>query len=268
MNIKIFDFLRPKYKTKLQRIGRTHDGGYCFPEESIKKTRVLYSAGLNDDWSFEKYFLSKNENVKIITFDKSVNIKFWIKHFILNTIDLIKFKKNLKQFLTDAFSFFKYKLFFNKKNILHIKKNIVESDRNQNINEDKFSTSIRSIISKYGNKDFSMKIDIEGNEFRIMRDILDNQEGLECLVMELHNVDLMKTHIKSFVENLKLDLVHIHVNNFGGTNNEGFAKVIEVTFSKRKYNKVRDNDEFEFPDMSIDQSNDPNLRDLKVKFEN
>jgi hypothetical protein len=113
-----------------------------------------------------------------------------------------------------------------------------------------------------------MKIDIEGNEFRIMRDILDNQEGLECLVMELHNVDLMKTHIKSFVENLKLDLVHIHVNNFGGTNNEGFAKVIEVTFSKRKYNKVRDNDEFEFPDMSIDQSNDPKLRDLKVKFEN
>ena len=58
------------------------------------------------------------------------------------------------------------------------------------------------------------------------------------------------------------------VNNFGGTNNEGFAKVIEVTFSKRKYNKVRDNDEFEFPDMSIDQSNDPKLRDLKVKFEN
>ena len=71
--------------------------------------------------------------------------------------------------------------------------------------------------------------------------------------------------VKSFLQNLSLDLVHIHVNNFGGINKNGHAKVIEFTFSKRKYNFLRNNNEFQFPEP-IDQPNNPNIEDMQVYF--
>ena len=68
-----------------------------------------------------------------------------------------------------------------------------------------------------------------------------------------------------FVKNFKLDLVHIHVNNFGDIRKDNFPTVIEMTFSKNIYNKNR-KDNFEFPNKKLDQPNDPNKKDLEVKF--
>ena len=71
--------------------------------------------------------------------------------------------------------------------------------------------------------------------------------------------------IEKFVKNFKLDLVHIHVNNFGDIRKDNFPTVIEMTFSKNIYNKNR-KDNFEFPNKKLDQPNDPNKKDLEVKF--
>lgn len=264
--MKISNFLCPKFKTKLVRLGRENDGGYCVPEESITNTKILYSMGLNDDWSFEKDFLLKNTNVKIFSFDMSVNNKFWIKNGIINIINFLKFKKGIYQFFEDALCYFRYLIFFSKKNVSHIKKNIIEFNNNNLNNEDELSTTIKSFLSFYGNKNYSMKIDIEGNEFRILEDILKNQDGLEFLVMEFHNVDLMESHIKNFLKEIKLNLVHVHVNNYGGINKNGFAKVVEVTLSNKKYNTPREQNDFIFPDPLLDQPNNPSLKDSQIRF--
>ena len=71
-------FFCPKSKTKLIRLGKPNDGGYCIPEKSLDEANILFSFGLDENWSFEDHFKNKVE-AKIICFDNSVNNKFWIK---------------------------------------------------------------------------------------------------------------------------------------------------------------------------------------------
>ena len=63
----------PKFKTSLIRVGKDNDGGYCVPKKSVINSDLI-SFGLNDDWSFEKDFISINSKTKVFVFDKSVSI--------------------------------------------------------------------------------------------------------------------------------------------------------------------------------------------------
>ena len=75
-------------KKNLIRIGPNTDGGYVIDKRVIKKIKTLISCGLNDDWEFEKEFLKINSNCKILTYDHTVNKKFWKSRF---KKDLISF---------------------------------------------------------------------------------------------------------------------------------------------------------------------------------
>ena len=99
-----------------------------------------------------------------------------------------------------------------------------------------------------------------------MDQIIKYQERLSGLVIEFHNCDLMLEKIKQFVEKLKLDLVHIHVNNFGIITENCFPTVIELTFSPKQYNSKREKDESDFPVKFLDQPNDKKEKDLNVSF--
>ena len=50
-------------------------------QKSVINSDLLFSFGLNDDWSFEKDFISINSKTKVFVFDKSYNF-FWIKNFL------------------------------------------------------------------------------------------------------------------------------------------------------------------------------------------
>ena len=76
----------------------------------------------------------------------------------------------------------------------------------------------------------------------------------------------MSEKIKLFIEKLNLDLVHIHVNNFGPITKDAFPTVVELTFSHKKYNSLRNSDDKNFPDVSIDQPNDKDSRDGPILF--
>ena len=52
-------FFCPNSKTKLIRLGKFNDGGYSIPVKSLKDTQILFSFGLDDDWSFEEHFKEK-----------------------------------------------------------------------------------------------------------------------------------------------------------------------------------------------------------------
>ena len=49
-----------KPKTKLIRLGKSNDGGYCIPEKSLDEANILFSFGLDDNWSFEEHFKKKS----------------------------------------------------------------------------------------------------------------------------------------------------------------------------------------------------------------
>ena len=60
-------------------------------------------------------------------------------------------------------------------------------------------------------KPLLLKIDIEGSEYRLLDEIISNQNFLSGLIIEFHDVDLNLNKINEFIENFSLSLSHIHL---------------------------------------------------------
>ena len=258
-------FFKPNYKTDLLRLGKENDGGYCVPKESLKDTSILYSFGLGEDWSFEEQF-RKQSGAKIVCFDYSITSIFWIKKFIKDLIALLLLQYEIKGLFKKFFCYFYYKFFFRKSETIHEKSFFgtigqhIPSLKNVEI------IDLNAILRKWINNNCFIKIDIEGNEYRILDQIIEHQKKLSGLVIEFHDCDLMQEKIKIFLEKLELDLVHIHVNNFGIITDKYFPAVIELTFSPRKYNSKREKNENNFPIPNFDQPNNAKKKDINISF--
>lgn len=242
--------LKPKFETELIRLGKNNDGGYLIPQKSLNSSDKLYSFGLNDDYSFEKDFFKKT-NVEVVCFDESVNYKFFLKHILHGKF--IKF-----------FQYLGYRFFFDGKKRKHIKKNIIPKGTfllNHEIN----SSDIDSIINENSSENLFFKIDIEGSEYRILSQLIKHSSHISGLVIEFHDCDLNLEKIINFVENFELQIVHIHVNNWGYISPNGFPQCLEITFSPKEFNsKLKDEDK-KYP-ISLDQSNNSNGKDLPLEF--
>ena len=90
---------------------------------------------------------------------------------------------------------------------------------------------------------------------------------LTGLVIEFHDCDFHFEKIKNFIDRFKLQLVHIHVNNYGDINTSGFPTVIELTFSPQSYNTIREKNDNKFPVIGLDQPNNKNRKDESIIFE-
>ena len=263
--IKLPIFLRPNFKTELIRIGDKNDGGYCISKLALKETAMLYSFGLSDNWSFEKEFRKKS-GAKIICFDRSVTLIFWLKRSIKDIIQVVLRKLSVFETIKRFFTFFNYKLFFSNNEVVHIKKFVGSTEQFETELNDNSIIDIDSILKKWPSKTFFMKVDIEGGEYRVLEEIIKNQEKMTGLAIEFHDCDLMSEKIKIFINKLNLDLVHIHINNYGLIKKNGFPTVMELTFSPKKYNLRRNDNENDFPLKNLDQPNNKNQTDDRVIF--
>ena len=90
--MKLPNFLCPKYKCELIRLGRKNDGGYSIPKKSLKDSKIIFGFGLSDDWSFEKDFKKLSE-AKVICYDHSVNLRYWLIRFCRDILDLLLLRK-------------------------------------------------------------------------------------------------------------------------------------------------------------------------------
>ena len=255
--------LRPKKETEFVRLGKANDGGYVVPANAVKESDLLLSFGLDDDWSFEKDFY-KTGNKNIIICDGSVNFNFWVKKIIKDIIQIFRFEVSVKKIFIDLLQAFKYYIFFNKKKINHLKKFLASENFEILSLKKKNQITLRDLVEKKNYNSILLKIDIEGNEYRILDELIKYQNLFSSLVIEFHNCDLFLKKIENFISEFKLELVHIHVNNFGDLRKDFFPTVIEMTFSKDAYNRNRNN--FQFPNLKIDQPNNPKEKDLKINF--
>ena len=261
--MKIINKLCLNYQNFI-RLGKSNDGGYNIPKKALKEAEILFSFGLDDDWSFEQDFKNKT-NAKIICFDNSVNKKFWLKRF-LKDIFYFSFKKNIVEQLKRFFTFFKYQNFVKQENVFHIKKHINSSNIKLSFEEQENFTNFENILKEWKNKSFFLKMDIEGNEYGVLDDIIQNKKNMLGMVIEFHSCDLMSDKIKKFIEEINLELVHIHVNNYCSITKNDFPTVLELTFSSKNYNSKRNSNEFNFPDQYMDQPNDKYKEDKKLIF--
>lgn len=277
MNDIIFlpNFLKPKKRHDLLRIGKENDGGYIVSQKDVKETESLISLGISFDWSFEKDFLKLNNEISIRTYDGSVGFKYFLKstktrfkNFILNPskISLLKLKQRFV--ITLDFLLF-FRLNFTNK-IKHIEKFVTKNYNNFNNFEKDYGykpkfIDFTSIVNSFSDKVF-LSVDIEGDEYELLDTIVTNSKKLVGLNIEFHKVDENLDKIKNFINNLKLDLIHTHINNFGPILNE-IPTVIELSFSKFENQDENPSHEFtsELP-ISLDQPNNLFAKDYLVRF--
>ena len=248
--VQLPKFFRPLYQTELIRIGKDNDGGYLIPKQSLNQTKLLYSFGLSDDWSFEEDFYNKT-GAKIICYDPTINWKFFLKLLL----------RDFKNF----FKYFKYRAFFDGKNKIHEKKIISPIGTFYvSLREDKI-VDLNLILVDSSSNSFFFKIDIEGHEYRILDQLTKYASCMTGLAIEFHECDLNHHRIKNFIESFDLQLVHLHVNNWGFITPNRFPQTLELTFSPKQFNKKIINETNKFP-ISLDQPNNPLFQDHPIEF--
>ena len=243
-------FFRFKSCNDLIRIGKDFDGGYLCSLSDVQKSDLLISIGIKHDWSFEQCFLLKNK-VKSYSYDASINSKYFFKLFLNSLIRLDKPKIAIRYLI----KYISYKNFFTSQQY-HIEKFVGLRC------SDKKYISFKDCIKNTNHKNIFLKIDIEGEEYRILDDLIFFKNKLTGLVIEFHNVDLNLNKIKNFIKKIKINLVHVHANNYAPVLNNKLPLVLELTFSKngKLLNKA-------LLPHQLDQPNNKNKAEINLAFE-
>lgn len=247
------DKFKPLYISNLKRLGRDSDGGYLIDQVSLDNSNNLITIGLGLDFSFEKDFIKINKKNTVTIFDATVSFKMLILNSIKNIIFLIQNKRNVEKirYIFFPINFYFSKVFFN---IKHIKKNI-GSNSNHHL-------SLGNILKN--KKNIILKIDIDNDEYYMLDEIINNQDKINCLIIEFHMVPLFINIIGKFIDRLKLKLVHVHANNNGGFNKDRIPLIIEMTFSRNKTAEKSDG-KVSNP-HNLDKSCNKFLQDYSIKY--
>jgi hypothetical protein len=198
-----------------------------------------------------------NDKIKISTYDGSTSAFLQIKFFAKTFFKFIILRISFKNFINKIKQLF----FYNKKQNKFYKYFIFP---------EKFSSpqykhflSLNNILNKFKNFVF-LKIDIEGSEYRILDEIIKNQNLLEGMVIEFHDIDLHLKKILDFHKKLNLKIIYISPNNVTHLNNSKFPTVLEFSYSKYYLKKMPYKKNF--PLKNLQFSNNIKYKKYFIKF--
>ena len=255
-------FLKPFHidNKNLIRVGPKLDGGYILDKRIVHLTEKIITCGLNDDWEFEKDFLKIKPSCEVIAYDHTVNKEFWIKRFKKDIIHFFLFKKLRLRKIISIFKYYDYINFFKSKNKHHELKISIKNIKNKEV-------SINEILNNHDN--LILKVDIEGDEYNILKQILDNSKKINTLLIEFHDIQKNMALIKEFIEQSnELKLVHIHGNNYQCIDRNIDPSVIELTFTNIEKIKFEQKiTEKKYPIEKLDYKNSHRKDDYILRFE-
>jgi len=252
--------LQPFRIGEMVRVGDKEDGGYVIPDYFRNSKLTLISIGLGDNWSFE----NQGKGIffdKFISFDHTVSI-FSILSRLLKRITSKKIK------FSTTYYFFKliinYLITFMIKRNMHVRKKLVSASTKKKKNE----ITLGECFSMTNGAEIILKIDIEGDEYKIIEDVCRYSKIVDLLIIEFHQTERMNIEFSKSISLLKefFHLVHIHGNNFDYVSANGIPNVIECTF----VNRQTFNEEYEkipnLPLPQIDFPCNPNKPDIVLIF--
>ena len=252
--------LQPIKIGEMVRVGDKEDGGYVIPAHFKNSRLNLISVGLGDNWSFET-------KGKGIFFDKFISVDHTVSLSSI-LIRLLKRIASMKISISTTFYFLKLlknylNTFFLKRNT-HVRKKLVSASTKLVKNE----ITLGECISMTDGKKNALKIDIEGDEYKIIEDVCRYSEKIELLIMEFHETARREQEFSNSISRLKefFDLVHTHGNNFDVVASNGIPNVVELTFVNRnvlrgEYEKIE-----KLPLPKIDFPCNPGKADINLNF--
>ena len=217
--------IRPYSVGEMRRVGSKHDGGYVIPA-SFPEASVLISFGLGDDWAFEKQLLKDGSIKSFIFFDHTVSLRSLFRRLTsrmrLKNFALTAFLYRLKV-LTLYFIDFKLKKFS------HLHKEIGSIDDGQT------RASLYEISKGISDDAFVLKIDIEGNEYKLINQIISLSHRIPLLIIEFHDTEARRELFDDALSKLSKYYVicHTHANNFEPLGGDGIPIAVEITFGRR-----------------------------------
>jgi hypothetical protein len=255
-----FNFLAPTCNPKMIRVGNPFDGGYVVPKIGIENAELLVSLGISSDWSFDQAFQELNSKVQIIGYDHTISFSKFSARAVREISRYLLGKSDLSTAVNAVIVAKKYKSFFSGRN-KHVRKKIVKSELNQN------ELSIKRLFGSLQSKKMFLKIDIEGSEYEIISEIIENQQLIDCMVIEFHDIFNKKLE---FIKKVELCLEHyhishVHVNNCGGLSPDLFPEVLEITFLRRDV-QMHSNLTLPINLVDLDGPNNPLIPDYKLIF--
>ena len=259
---KKFNYLTPVKISKLIRLGNNKDGGYVVSKLAVKKTDTLISLGLGDNFTFEKDFLYYKKKANIYVYDHTVNYFFFYKKIFKTFKRIFYLKANIFDLINKVINLVEYYFFF-KDNIKHLKFEIVSKILESH------QTNLKNIFKKISSKNVILSIDIEGGEYKIVKDIVEFKDRINLLVIEFHNTFAQRKKFKKLILSLKrnFNIIHIHGNNHKPIATDGLPSVLELTFLNKKNFFINNkNLQKNFPINKLDFPNVPLIKDYKINF--
>ena len=250
-------FLQPFECSELSRVGNASDGGYLLPRSYIDGIQHLISLGLGENWTFESELASLNPDLSIDIYDDTVSLQFFVIKSIKGIVKFLFGKEsfsNMASRIRRVRMYLKFWMLNKQNKHLHVR-----------ISRESFhsiSTSLKP-ESRYG-----IKIDIEGSEWEILRDLAIVKSSFEFIILEIHNFDEHVSELNEFLNTIQdcFRLIHLHANNFGEIGKNGFPNVFEIVLIRdRGLVKLRNKREL-LPVSGLDIPNAKNRPDYQIEF--
>tara|TARA_B100001063_G_C16588774_1_gene464511 strand:+ start:20 stop:838 length:819 start_codon:yes stop_codon:yes gene_type:complete len=260
------NYLLPLKVKKMIRMGRDFDGGYIVCADTLKKCKNLISLGVGDDTSFERDFDKINNSKKIFLYDFSINfgLFFWIILKYLRR--LLTFRGSFSSFTYSIKNFINFKDFISQRNVKLFKEKVVGEIKKEN------EISLNKIFHRINDeKNSLLKVDIEGDEYKIIDQVLKHQNKILMLIIEFHWIKKNKKIFEKSVKKLNkcFQIIHLHANNYKTTRkNDEFFDVVEISFiNKRNYPYHKKSYRYKFPIFGLDYECFPNRQKINFSFQ-
>ena len=259
----IYNLLLPKQTKNLSRFGRNKDGGYVVDSTVMESINHLISFGMGDEFTFEQEFLKTNEKNIVEIYDHTVGHWLFLWPIIKCFKRFITFRRKFSDLVLLIKNYYNFLVFINNNRTKFKKNKITEKINTKN------EKTVYDILPKIKNATIGLKIDIEGDEYKILEQVNKNQNIISILIIEFHNIDIKKESFFSTISILSehFNIIHLHGNNHDKTLPDGFPNVIEITFLNKKNKILCETSIKSFPLKNLDFPNNPHLSDIEFQFE-
>ena len=255
-------YILPLKCEDLIRLGNKNDSGYIVSKRAIKNSNTMISLGMANNWSFENEFLKINQKNCVYIYDHTVDLSYFFLNLFKSIKRFLYFKSSLEN-ISNKFKDLQNYISLKKSNrIHHFQKKI--SDKNLQI-----EIRLNEILKEFKNKKVILSIDIEGDEFKLLNDILNFNKNIHMIVIEFHFLNKKKKKFEKIVKKLKekFNIIHIHGNNYTSFCTDGLPVTLEMTFiNKNLYPITKKTLIKKFPIKNLDYPNLNDKEDLKFYY--
>jgi hypothetical protein len=255
-------FLNPIIVDDLARFGTGSDGGYVLPASRLRTIDAMLSFGISNNWSLEEALSNARPDLLIHGYDHTIGKRRFGQRIALETARMMlgqSTRARLGQSIKTARD---YKHFF-------VSPRQHFAERIFNHQENPSDATIDKVFARIAGKSHVfLKMDIEGSEYRVIRDIVRYADRIDLLAIEFHDTEpLREVFVRDMQRLLKdFEIVHLHGNNYGSVADDGLPDFLEMTLVNRRFMDPGAPRRNTLPISELDVPNNPEKPDFSLNF--